>query len=360
VDGLARAAKSIFVPNDVYAIDIGGGGFAEFFSTFGVVDPQSKQDLAQSTTSYFAPLMTTLVVGDQLPLQSWSVTNLGSGTSGAFTSEIVIASDSLLTTQVLPSTPIGGAPSLVPGASFPYAARSVAMPTAPGTYYVGTRIIYSATDNDSTAADDWKSFRVVVNAAPSSATYSLNPATTYNTANAGGGGGGEYTIPCSTGDVGVGMIGTVGTFGDNVPNVNTAGIICAPLLANGSLGTPYQTGYAGSNNYWLWGGFPGTPFTGNMCGGGSVLIGGEGTTYGAYVSGLSGSCASLSTVALNGARESVIGPWNGTGAAVTTPWARPCNPGEVVTGLHGRSGWIVDAIGFQCTQLVSPAPVVIP
>jgi hypothetical protein len=360
VNSVAHAAKSIFVPKDVYAIDIGGGGFAESFSPFAVVDPQSKQDLAQSTTSYFAPTMTSLVVGQSVPLQAWSVTNLGSGTSGAFTSQVVIATDSLLNTPVL-MTALGGAPSLVPRANFYYAARSIPMPAAPGTYYVGTRILYSATDNDSTAADDWTSFKVVVNAPappPNGNSYSLLSQTTYNTPNAGGTGGSEYTIPCNAGSVAVGMTGVTGGFYNYWATLINVSLICAPLLENGLLGTAYQAvGQAGTD------GSPfnaqnTTPFTGT-CSAGRVLTGGAGTIGGSplEVSDLSGSCATLATVISHGSSDEVIGPWHGTGVGERTPFDLPCNAGYVVTGLHGRSGWIVDAIGFQCTQLVVPVPI---
>jgi hypothetical protein len=162
VNGVARVAKSLFVPKEVYAIDIGGGGFADFFSTFGVVDPFSKPDLAQSPSAYFAATKTDLQVGDKVPVQAWSVTNLGSGTSGAFSSEVIIANDAALTSRVVTYS-LDGASSLVPRASFSYPAQSFSMPAAPGTYYVGTRVVYAA-GTDSTASDDWKSTRVVVNA----------------------------------------------------------------------------------------------------------------------------------------------------------------------------------------------------
>jgi hypothetical protein len=160
VNGMVRAATSIFVPNDVYAIDIGGGGFAEFFSTFGIVDPQSIPDLAQSPTLYFAPTQTTLATGQPIPLRAWSVTNLGSGTSGAFTSQIIIATDTGLMSPLV-TVSLAGAASLVPGANFPYPEMSISIPPAPGEYWIGTKIIHAGPD--STLADDWTSFKFVVN-----------------------------------------------------------------------------------------------------------------------------------------------------------------------------------------------------
>ncbi len=166
--GLARrvasAARTLLLPKDAYAIDIGGGGEADFFSMFGVVDPQSKADLAQSPSlaTQFHPTVGSITSGNPLPLAAWNITNLGSGTSGAFTSSIVVANDSLLT-SVVSSTSLGGAASLVPQAVFTYGAQSITMPATPGTYFVGTRVIPVGTD--STAVDDLVSVPVVVNAA---------------------------------------------------------------------------------------------------------------------------------------------------------------------------------------------------
>jgi hypothetical protein len=161
--GAASVARRIFVPDDVYAIDIGVGGLVDDFSMFGVVDPLSQADLAQSNISAtkFSAASVSLAVGVPVPLTAWNVTNLGSGTSGAFTSNVVVANDSALT-SVINTTTLGGAASLVPLATYTYPAASITMPTAPGTYFVGTRIV--PVGADSSATDDWTSVRVVVNA----------------------------------------------------------------------------------------------------------------------------------------------------------------------------------------------------
>lgn len=168
--GMARrartAAVSLLTPRDAFAIDVGGGGLVEIFSVFGVVDPVSQPDLAQSTASgtYFAPLMTTIVQGDPFPTTSWHVNNVGSGTSGAFTSSVILATDSALT-NVVTSVPLGGAPALVPGSFFAYPAQTI--PTSPsltpGTYFIGTRV--TPVGPDSASDDDWRSYRVTVNPA---------------------------------------------------------------------------------------------------------------------------------------------------------------------------------------------------
>jgi hypothetical protein len=145
---VSRAAHALFVPEDAWAIDQGGGGLTLGFSNFAVVDPQSTPDLAQSTApgSYFAVTQTQLLPGSTVATTAWSITNLGSGTSGAFTSDIVVATDSLLTSAVS-TVPLGGAPSLVPRASYGYTSQAVTVPTTPGTYFIGTRIAVAGADS---------------------------------------------------------------------------------------------------------------------------------------------------------------------------------------------------------------------
>ena len=155
-------AKRLVTPNTANAIDVGGGGLVEIFSTFGVVDPQGQADVALSTGQYFAPLMTTALQGDVIPTTSWNVANLGSETSGAFTSNLVLATDSLLTNAIT-TVPLGGGASLVPNATYSYAAQSMPIPPTlnPGTYFLGTRVIPAGAD--SSATDDVVSFRITVN-----------------------------------------------------------------------------------------------------------------------------------------------------------------------------------------------------
>jgi hypothetical protein len=161
--GMSVVAHALFVPRDAYAIDVGGGGFAELFSNFAVVDPDSKPDLAQSTApdSYFHVNEIDIVAGGTIPIGSWNVTNAGSGTSGAFTSNLIVASDTALT-STFSVIDIGGASSLVPRANFSYAARDVVVPATPGTYFVGTRVVPIGAD--SISSDDWVSVRVIVHA----------------------------------------------------------------------------------------------------------------------------------------------------------------------------------------------------
>jgi hypothetical protein len=220
---------------------------------------------------------------------------------------------------------------------------TIAMPSAAGSYFVGTKI--TPVGADSTAANDWISVRVTVTTPPANS-YSLSSTGIYNTARAGGTGGSEYSIACPAGSVATGMSGAAGSYYDWASILNVR-LECAQLLSSGSLGTTVTTVQAGQ--------FPGgTAFTG-ICGGGRLLVGAAGHTSGnepPLVADLSGSCASLATVMSGGGTELSIGPWIGTGVNYNTPFAVTCSPGYVVTGLQGSAGDILDSIGFQCTKVV--------
>lgn len=161
VHRLSVAARGLVTPREAYAIDVGMGGEALFFSTFAVVDPLSKADLALSAlpAPQFSLSTTTFAGGEEVPSPTWSVTNIGSGTSAPFTSSVIIATDSLLS---LPVTTYarGGAGYLVPGSSFGYSTFTLTMPTSPGTYFVGVKIL--PTGPDSSAANNLVSIRVEV------------------------------------------------------------------------------------------------------------------------------------------------------------------------------------------------------
>jgi hypothetical protein len=346
------AARRLFVPQDAYAIDIGGGGFVDFFSTFGVVDPLSQADLAQSplTTTRFHATVATALPGAAVPLAAWDVTNLGSGTSGAFSSQVIVANDSALT-SVVSTTTLGGGAALVPGAKFSYASQNVAAPTAPGTYFVGTKVVY--TGSDSTAGDDWVSTRVDVTSLHN---YSLFSDATYSTPTGGGTGGSAYSVNCPVGSVGVGFSGTSGGYYGSA-SIFQVQLRCAQLRPDGSLGEASTTSPAGLGQGQLSGA---TPFDGTCSNG--VLVGGSGVAAGSnlpIVISLTGSCAGIATVAAAGNPESSIGPWAaGSGVIInSTPFALPCRSGYAVTGLQGSAGQVLDNIGFLCTRVIDPPPI---
>ena len=163
VHRLSVAARTLVTPREAYAIDVGMGGESSFFSTFGIVDPESKADLAQSTVpaTAFHSTSDSLAVGVPAPIASWNISNVGNGTSGAFMSDVIVAYDAALA-NVVSTTSVGGAASLVPLATFTYGALNVPMPSTPGTYYVGTRI--TPAGFDSSATNNWTSVKVVVKA----------------------------------------------------------------------------------------------------------------------------------------------------------------------------------------------------
>jgi hypothetical protein len=161
------AAARLVTPRDAYAIDIGVGALTEEFSIFGVVDPLGVADLAQSTPqlgSSFALTGVNHLTGATIATTGWQVRNVGSATSGAFTSTLVIATDTALTSALV-TVPLAGTSAVVPGGAWFYPAQSITLPQSvgPGSYFVGTRVTPSGAD--STAADDFRSVRITVTSA---------------------------------------------------------------------------------------------------------------------------------------------------------------------------------------------------
>jgi hypothetical protein len=182
-------------------------------------------------------------------------------------------------------------------------------------------------------------------------TYSLNSGGTIDTPHGGGLGGSAFSFPCPSGSVGTGMLGNTKYY-DGWTTIFQLSVQCAELLANGSLGTTSTTSLAGN--------FVGDNALGGACSGGQLLMGGTGHQTGypdrlVRVSDLTGSCGSLGTVVAQHAPQSFIGPLYGleTQTHTLTPFSVPCPQGSVVTGLQGRFGDILDAVGFQCTPVVA-------
>lgn len=173
---LAAAARAV-TPRNAYAIDVGGGGFVESFSVFGIVDPFGKADIAQSTTAgtRFRILETEGFAGDTIIIPSWTIRNAGSATSGSVSGVISLATEALMTSPIS-SIPVATIAALVPGETHAYAPTQFILPytLAPGTYYLGT--IASHTRPDSTASDDAVSIQLTV----------LNPSPTYTMTDLGG------------------------------------------------------------------------------------------------------------------------------------------------------------------------------
>jgi hypothetical protein len=137
---LAAAVGRALTPRDAYAIDGLGGGLTAFFSTFAVVDPQSAPDL-QADTTYGGSMPAYVVPGGSLPAASWAVRNIGTATATGVAVDVVIASDSTLTTSATPLASLGTSAALAPRATLSGTAPSVLIPRTlpPGIYYVGVR-----------------------------------------------------------------------------------------------------------------------------------------------------------------------------------------------------------------------------
>lgn len=177
----------------------------------------------------------------------------------------------------------------------------------------------------------------------------LNTAATFTSAHFGGGGGGPFVSACPAGSVGVGLAGTAGgwTFGPG--GLWDVGIECQSLLGDGTLGgAPFKVGGAGSGTS----GYAPSPFVG-ICGGGEILSEVSANFPGYVINGLGGGCSTVARLlAATGGSDSSIGPWLGVpphGATV----GGACPAGYAVTSVTGRSGWVVDAVGFECTQVIA-------
>jgi hypothetical protein len=174
----------------------------------------------------------------------------------------------------------------------------------------------------------------------------------YNTAVYGGAGGGETTVSCPAGSVNVGMEGFHGYYTSHAGWrywIGQVRLRCAALQGDGSLGAASTTVNFAS----------GTSFSSNVpfgatCDAGGMLVGGSGE-HATYVSRVGGNCASAFRIASQaGGYDSSIGEFGTpiTSSETPTQFVASCNAGYVSTGITGRAGWLVDAVGFVCTPLL--------
>ena len=175
----------------------------------------------------------------------------------------------------------------------------------------------------------------------------LDHSTTYMAFQAGGGGGDAFNDPCPSGSVAVGVTGNAGDYFGWSALWNHS-VTCRELRGDGSLGATTSTPPRGPLFGITTGAYAGT------CAGG-VMTGYEG--WQAWnVNSLIGQCAPVSTIVAGGSFTSQIGPfYYPWGAGWWSSYFVPCNPGYVVTGTFGRSGDILDAVGFACTKIVVQA-----
>jgi hypothetical protein len=169
----------------------------------------------------------------------------------------------------------------------------------------------------------------------------LDAAGSYSTALYGGGGGSAETNLCPAGSVAVGMQGFTGAYSYGGNWVGQVRLQCATLRGDGTLGASSTTGDLGGLT-----GFTSTDSFNGTCAPGQMLVAGNGTAA-HYVAQVGGDCGTSSRIlSAAGASDSSIGPW---GVAAGTPYTAACAAGSVVTGITGREGWLVDAVGFICT-----------
>ncbi len=170
--------------------------------------------------------------------------------------------------------------------------------------------------------------------------YVLDPAQTSDLTQIGGSGGAEFEESCPSGHVAVGFAGTYGSYGIRSNILRRLALHCRELKSNGTLGASTDTAAQGDGG--------GTAFD-VTCPSGKILwkqkIGVDG-----FVNYLEGACERFELVATAGTPDSP--PWITAVAGSGTPSAAACPAGYAVTGFHGRSGGVIDKLGFRCTEVV--------
>ena len=159
---VAGSIQRALTPREAHAIDLGGGGLVDIFSAFGIVDPLSAPDLAATKGPGDTPPLA--LSGDVVSLGPWTIENLGTASAGAFSSAIVLATDSGLTTGAVQLASLGDPTSLVARAEIAGAARSVVIPAdlAPGHYFIGIRADVTGTVAEIDESNNAVSVRIEV------------------------------------------------------------------------------------------------------------------------------------------------------------------------------------------------------
>lgn len=165
--------------------------------------------------------------------------------------------------------------------------------------------------------------------------YTVSSSISFSSFQWGGGGGSPFADQCSPGDLGVGLSGRSGT------EVDGTQLLCSHLNPDGTRGgTASATTYRGGGG--------GGPYSA-QCPNGQLLIGLNGRS-GDLTDQLIGICASLPRILGTGGDESNIGPWGGSGGGPFTNLSAGirCPSHQVVIGIAGRSGTLLDGIRFNC------------
>lgn len=180
--------------------------------------------------------------------------------------------------------------------------------------------------------------------------YVLVTGDTYDTPINGVATAAGFVDECPQGYVGVGLTGVAGSWFGGADHWAVA-LHCRELLAAGSLGASVTLSPHGSGANAV----PVTSYDAS-CASGQILAGLSGRWSPFGVSSITGGCATAARIASASAGyDSTIGPFDGTGGGSQTAFAEACAPGYAVTGIIGRYGAILDAIGFRCTKLEQQA-----
>jgi hypothetical protein len=175
----------------------------------------------------------------------------------------------------------------------------------------------------------------------------VDPATTFNTPIHGGNGGATFGDNCPAGYVGVGLGGTRSEWFGWATMWNFR-MHCRELRGDGTLGASASTPPRANGDFAIFN----IPFSGT-CTSDQILVSGNGR-HSNLISRIAGGCASISRlIAAPGGEDSAIGPFAGFGVlGANTAFNEACNPGYAVTGVIGRRGNVLDAVGFRCTQVI--------
>lgn len=216
-----------------------------------------------------------------------------------------------------------------------YRVINIAAPAVPGHLGHGDGLPGEAfADHSGFLTDDCALGRIV-----------LDPTTTYDTPQHGGGGGGAFADDCAAGHAATGISGVRASwFGWAA--IWDYRLECRELRGDGTLGASSTTPGRGNGAFTALN----SPFTG-ICASDALLVAGSGV-HSDVMSSVGGGCGSVAhLLAMTGGEESSIGPFSGTGVTFNIAFNEQCDPGFAITGVTGRSGNVLDRVGFRCTQV---------
>ncbi|WP_199243333.1 hypothetical protein [Vitiosangium sp. GDMCC 1.1324] len=144
-------------------------------------------------------------------------------------------------------------------------------------------------------------------------------------------------IACPANSVAVGIQGTLSAY------LNSIGLVCRTLNADGTLGATSSTAVAGSQ----WG-----SFFSLQCPDGMAIVGFPGHT-GWYVDSLGLYCAAPNAWMSSATVQSTVAE---TGSPYSNPFSDVCPQQQVVTQLAVRNGNVLDQEQALCTRMVAGLP----